>query len=664
MKKIYYLPLAAMVFIASNTNAQKLYHPAKSIKMKSDAPDEAHTVNRGNDFFQNKALNILWEEDFETSVAAGPNALFATSNGDYVGAGGDSLYWTSTNVGTNPLNGATEMTGRYLRWNSFTANQNEQPNFAATPVNGAVRTPVIDLSTAADNRVTMEFNTASIYCCHPQEFPWAVAVSTDGGATFGIPYMLDFGVERNTFTNTVASPLSIKLNLENDLDAIASNNTQVVLEFRWVGDNMFTYTNGGFQYNTHYFWDIDDIVIYEQPDYELELTKAWTNDIILDFEYSEIPTALAGSFIAQAAIKNNGFAIPTGVELSVDILDGGGTSVATASGGTLSQNFTTTSDTITFNTGIDLNTLGVGTYTVVYELIMNETDQVTSNNIKERTLSVTNNSYAGYNADINPRAESPGYFYSATAGSSDYTEFGNLYLFSENVTLHGVEIAVHPGLQGAATTLNESINLSVYQFINGDYLEVAGPYEYTVTNDMISATADRHVFSLYEGSNTGASGPVEMLAGELYLVAFSHFGGPGAHFFFWGTPFDEDFSLRFRLPNDAPNWYSGPLDEPLMALSFDESLSTEDIESNDQMFSIFPNPASSIASVSFSLENESEVILELRDLSGKLVYTEKHESMDSGVNTVKIYTKSMNAGMYICSLITNKSKTSKKVIIK
>jgi hypothetical protein len=663
MKKIYYLSLAALVLGVADANAQKLYQPAKSIKMKADAVTESRPIGGENASFQSKALNIIWEEDFETSGTAGANALFATSNGDYVGDGVDSLYWELTNAGTNPLGPASELTGQFMRWDSYSPNQNEQPNFAATSVNGAIRTPVIDLSSAPNNLVTMEFSTASIYCCHPQEFPWTVAVSTDGGATFGTPIALDFGVERNTYTNTIDSPLNVKIALDNELDVNAANNDQVVIEFRWVGDNMFTYTSGAFQYNTHYFWDIDDIVIYEKPDYELELTNAWTNDIILDFEYSEIPTDMAGEFIAQAAIVNNGFEIPTGVELSIDILDGGGNSVANASGGTLSQNFTTTLDTITFNTGIDLSTLAEGTYTVEYELVMNETDQVTSNDSKQRTLSVTNNTYAAYNADINPRAESAGFFFSSTTGASTQSDFGNLYLFSQPKTLHGVELAVHPGLQNDATTIDEIVNLSVWQFLNGEYVEIAGPYEYTVTNDMISNNAERHLFSFYESEN--ASGPVQMDADELYLVTFTSFGGPGIHFFHWGTPFDDDNSLRFRLPvEDGPNWYSGPMDEPLMALNFDETLNSEDIEAINQSFNVFPNPASTLANVNFTLENESEVTIELRDLSGKLVYSENNQSMNAGNNNIVIETGSLNAGMYICSLITNGTKTSKKLVIK
>lgn len=662
MKKIYYLALAASLFGAANASAQKLYQPAKSIKMKAGSQNETLPVNGQNAVFQSKALNILWEEDFESTATPGAGALFATSNGDYSVDGTNGAYWSATTAATNPINAASEMNGRYIRWNSYTSNQNETPNFAATPVNGAIRTPVIDLSTAANNLITMEFSTASMYCCHPQEFPWTVAVSTDGGTTFGVPFDLDFGVDRNVETNVVASPLSIKLNLQSALDATPANNNQVVIEFRWVGDNMFTYASGAFQYNTHYFWDIDDIIIYEKPDYELELTNAWTNDIILDFEYSEIPTSLAGEFIAQAALKNNGFEIPTGVELSIDILNAGGTSVASASGGTLSQNFATELDTITFNTGINLNTLGVGTYTVVYEIVLTEVDQVVDNNSKERTMSVTNNTYAAYNADIQPAGDSPGFNYSPTAGASDQADWGNLYLFSSNVTLHGVELAVHPGFQSAPTTLDELVNITIYQFVNGGYEPVAGPYEYTLASNMISQTADRHLFSFYDSEN-GIEGAYELQANELYLVTFTHFGGPGIHLFYWGTPFDDDFSLRFRLPNDAPNWYSGPLYEPLMALNFDESLNTENIEAINQIFNIYPNPATSEANINFTLESESEVSIELRDLSGKLVHSENHKSMNAGNNTITVETAFLNPGMYICSFITNGTKSSKKVVI-
>jgi hypothetical protein len=669
MKKLYYLSIAALALGSTSVNAQKLHQPAKAVTMKAESAISSRPITNAKPSFQSKNLNILWEEDFETTGAGGAGFLFSTDNGNYVGDGADSAYWSSTSASTIPINNnASEMNGQYLRWNSYTANANEPGIFASTPVIGAIRTPAIDLSTASSNEISMSFNSATIFCCSPSSFPWSISVSTDGGTTFSAPIDLDFGIDRNVFSNIYDAPTNIKMDISSLLDANPINNNDVVVEFKWTGNIGHTYTSGQTQYNTHYYWDIDDIRIYETPEYDLRLTRAWTNDINQAYEYSEIPQSLAGNLTVQASVVNYGSEIPTGVAIAVDVLNSGGTSVAQATGGSLSQNFNTAEDTVTFATSIDLSALAVGTYTIVYEIVMDQTDEDVSDNVRTRTLRITNNTYAAYNADLSVRAESPGYFYSEAQGSSDPADWGNLYFFNQNVTLHGVELAVHPGLQGALppapTTVNEPIQISVYQSTATDLVEIAGPYEYTVNSAMISSNANRHLFSFYDTDPGSFSGPAQLEAGELYLIAFTHFGGPGLHFFFWGTPLDEDVSLRFRLPEDGPNWYIGPLDEPVMALNFDETLNVGETEMNGFNFAVYPNPAGDFTNIQFNLEAESNVSVEIRDLSGKLVLSNNYNSMGIGNNTIKIDTENLRSGMYICSLVTNGSKASKKLVIK
>lgn len=665
---------SALMMVAGVTVAQKsegVYSfgaPQPAIEKLGETKYVMKPVTIVNQQAYQKTLNELYFEDFSTGYTAGTGGvLFSTDNGDYVGDGPNTNYW-STSTAATVFGSTMGMDGRYLLWNS-TSISNEMPNYSSTPVNGAVRTPSMDFSGVSNAEYVLTFNTTSEYCCHPQEFPWVINASTDGGTTFApTGIMLDFGVARQISTNALATPLAYSVDISSLLNADPAQNNDVVLEFRWLGDNIFEYASGAFQYNTFAIWGLDNVSVFEKPEYEIALDLAWNGDIIADFEFSEIPVSQAGNFIAQAKLLNNGSSIPTGVALKVTVMEGM-TEVATATGGTLIHNFANgNADTITFDTGIDMGALGLGNYTIVFEVEITETDAIMTNNTATRSLRITQNTLASFNAELPRGGESPGFFYSGDPQTtSSEMQFGNLYQFDENVSLHGVELSGHPGFTGFGTRMGEELSVYVYRAGQTAYEYHAGPFTYTVENAKISTNGQtRYVYNLHQPDVTSESGEVMLMAGELYLVVFQHFGGDGSHFFYWGTPFDHDLSSRMEGPfgtGGASGWFLMD-EEPVMALNFNQALNLSENQILTSSMSLYPNPASDNATIAFSLANESAVSVEVRDLAGKLIYASNEGQLAAGSHTLNLSTATMAEGMYTYTLSANGAQVTKKFIVK
>jgi hypothetical protein len=631
------------------------------------ATKQTQIIDAKPPYFQNgeKVLNILWSEDF-TSATNGAGAIaFNTTNGDYTRSLDDGSFWSQSNNANTPLGGPMGLQGRYMLWNSYTPNSNESTGFSTTNVIGAIQTPTIDLSGAADNNVKLSFVTASMYCCHPQQFPWQVAVSTDNGATFSAPMTLDFGVGRNVSTAIIASPLPVNIDLSAYLDSDPMLNNEVVLQFIWKGNEQFNYTSGGFQMNTHYYWGIDNIEIYETPQYDLALDMGWLGDIVEDYEISEVPQTMAGNLIVQAKMTNLGLTVAPVSRVNVSILLGA-TEVATATGGTFYHNFTSGNvDTITFETGINLSTLAVGTYTVRFTVDLGDDDDAnTTNDVYNRTLRITNNTMATFNQDMPRQRTSVGYFYSgAPTTTSSYMLFGNIFTIDQNVQLHGVEMAGATGTANLPVYMNQDLDLYIFrvteEFQNPEF--VNGPYRYSVTPNKLGNATSRFVYNMHQPDFTGGGvdGPTALLAGERYIVGFEHQGGPSTHFFCWGTARDHDNSNRGR---DDEQWWLFP-EEPIIALNFDQSLTIQGVDLIENSFQTYPNPAQENLTVVFALITDTDVALEITDLSGKVVEKLLLGTLNQGHNKVDLSTTNLSNGMYHITIVTHNGKMTKKFVV-
>lgn len=631
MKKVY-LSLFA-VAIASATTAQ-IDESAVRTPQKAGPDFSAPKGKQGPGLTEEKILNVLWTDDF----SGGTNPL-ETAEGTYTLEGPDGAYWQLTASTAHPTNFTgfvNAMTGEHLSWNSYTPNANE-PNFATTPVMGAIISPSIAL-TGNTNSIGISFNTDAMYCCNFNEevIPWGISISTDDGTTWSDTVRFDFlGVDRNESTQDFVNPLAIAVNL----DAIAPAGPQAQFRFKFIWDGDSPDGNG--QYNTHYYWLIDDVSIYEIPSNDIALTAGYHNDIVFDYEYSylTVEQSSAREMVPVLFVENQGIDDQT-VDFTVEISDGGGVVNTTVVTETILAGEV---DTIYFNTGYMPS--AADTYTTSFSIPAD--DDPTDDTYNASDLVVNANLMAhDYGADED-------YGWDPNGNNSDLSDephsFGNVYYPSADQEVYGLDVAFGP-------------NMSDGLFLLARIQEMTG----TSIQDPLNPVAeiDHVVAAGEEGSVVTIvfAQPVTLTAGTGYIVdIFKADGTTGQEFDISGSQAageDDDFGSANYGPygtGGAINYWTGWGYASYVRPNFDMSLSVAEGATLEGV-SIYPNPSEGI--INITNDSNLEHTIEVRNLAGQLVST------TTVSNATSIDISSEAAGVYIVKVSNENGATAEKITLK
>ena len=76
-----------------------------------------------------------------------------------------------------------------------------------------------------------------------------------------------------------------------------------------------------------------------------------------------------------------------------------------------------------------------------------------------------------------------------------------------------------------------------------------------------------------------------------------------------------------------------------------------------------PNPFTTETNISFTSDTDQSIILTVRNILGKTVYTKKH-IIKKGTNSIPFSKGDLSSGMYIYSIQNNKELVSKRFVIK
>lgn len=80
-------------------------------------------------------------------------------------------------------------------------------------------------------------------------------------------------------------------------------------------------------------------------------------------------------------------------------------------------------------------------------------------------------------------------------------------------------------------------------------------------------------------------------------------------------------------------------------------------------FSVYPNPFSSSAIISFSQPGNGDIIIELFDVMGKKIRTVLNKNFEAGMHTVSLNRDHMNSGIYLMKVILNHETYTVKIAI-
>ena len=118
----------------------------------------------------------------------------------------------------------------------------------------------------------------------------------------------------------------------------------------------------------------------------------------------------------------------------------------------------------------------------------------------------------------------------------------------------------------------------------------------------------------------------------------------------------------FACPNytePISNLTVSPKDKYFKNSFRNSSIST--IKSINDM-TVYPNPAKDLSLINFNIFKESDVTIEVTDISGKIVYSNFYPNI-SGQHAIEIYVKDLNKGLYFVNLYANGEITSKKLTV-
>jgi hypothetical protein len=544
--------------------------------------------------------NVIWSDDFSTP-----------SNWAFTNTSTPSHGWTvTTNVNAapyaalNPISTPTAANG-YAIVDSDAAGNGSTTNANLT-WNGS------PINLTGYPNVTLRFYNVS----RNWSTEYRVYVSGDNGANW-----TEYIVNQHITTNiNTANPELVSL----DISSVAGNQNQVLIRF-----NM--------QASWGWFWAVDDVEIMETLDNDLRLNSVqWGSlgAVGVRTPYFQIPVAQIAPITFSAAVENIGVATQTNTMATVDINSG---------------TYTGTSNTVNSAQG-QLDTLNVtpaytpaaavGPHNVTVTVASDFTDDDPSNNVGLDAFQVTNFIYA------RDRGNATG----GTFNSGDAYEVGNEFDIFANQTIYGINVQIGTASQGSPVIYGK-----LYSIDMSGFLEERITNDYFVTAAEISSGATITLPFLT---------PFNAIAGESYLVMVGSYGQPGTNDLVTGTNGTSAPQTSFYLDGTDNTWYY-TTSTPCVRMNMDISIGLEELAAvSATLGQNFPNPADNNTTITYSVEESSNIMFEITDLTGKVVFTANQGTQAPGDYQMVVNVEDFASGMYFYTLVANGQKITKKMMVK
>jgi hypothetical protein len=100
----------------------------------------------------------------------------------------------------------------------------------------------------------------------------------------------------------------------------------------------------------------------------------------------------------------------------------------------------------------------------------------------------------------------------------------------------------------------------------------------------------------------------------------------------------------------------------MVRMNFDPALGMKET-ANTFGLEVAPNPAADATSVTFTVKNTSDAIINVVDMAGKIVSTQTLSGVN-GTQAVEINTSALNSGMYTVNVTANGTSVSEKLAIR
>jgi hypothetical protein len=478
---------------------------------------------------------------------------------------------------------------------------------------------------SANPNVSLKFNT----CTRNFASTYFVRVSGNNGATWTeIPVLTNITTNVNT-----ANSEEVQLNIS----AIAGNSSEVLIGFRY-------------QAEWGWFWAIDDVELFESWNYDLNMTEVISSLGVAEFKYTIMPVTQVVSGLKMgfgADVFNNGAMTMTP---ALEATQGAWTFTGSTTTSLPNQ---TTNDTLSIPaaSGYTIPST-VGTYNIALELTTTETVQ--DPDAIETTMPFAVSPLVMAGDDFNGTAGSlSGGFFGWAEATGD-PGIGREFEMNAAGSIGRVAVGIASvNTANQSTYLGREIFVELWRVVDGEPVFAGISEPHIVANGNFGNLVQCY----FEEPVLVSPGDIILAigaSGENSLVPVAFSGWQLA-----GTTVGKAGSEFVTLAADGDY-----VEVPVIRLDFGNyaNIANETLISEDVV--VFPNPAADNATVSYTLNAESNVTIVVRDLSGKVVYTTESGLVGAGTYNTTIDMNTFAQGMYTVTLTANGAQTTQKLIKK
>lgn len=602
-----------MILLAAATmNAQTLwpYSPSKRIII----PEIRNGQNKDlvAEDFESRAGITLYSEDFESGL-----------NGWIIDAPSGNVEWTLTNTGNTAgfSPGPLESSTGFPIGSWVTADSDAQGTAGIQEVTTITSPPITNLNSYTS--LILEFEQSFRQLNDDES---TVEISPDGGANWTV-YSINTEIVGNQSTPDAPVSQLISLNIT---DALNGGANDIRIRFRWVSFEGFTYA-----------WNVDDVKLVEAPGNDLVVESVtyseWFYDQAVDFstlEYSVYPVNLLRPFEFKANVSNNGTNAQTGVNLIVNV------------DGPNNNDFNAMSTSVDLLSGESDSILVdgytppgiIGNYDILFEVAQDQTDEVPSNNVAEKSFAVSQHVYARDLGSLDGVYDNQG----------DAYEIGNWFHVNNwGSTLHGIDVALSDQSDPGA--------LIVAVLYDGDRDYITESEEYLIQASDLNGTGGDIFITL------PLIDAIELDQDEDYLVVIKHFGGNDNVVVGTSGVSIPQTSLIYDVL--VSTWFF-VTSTPMVRMNLDPTVGI--FETSNSMGSemmIFPNPMNNIARIQFKLNESVDLQFEMIDAMGRSVQQQDLGKMGKGSHQIEVRSENLSPGIYTAVLRTDKAIRTLPVII-
>lgn len=635
----HYLCIVVFFAVTINLKAQDIFPEKQLLKSQQYVLKEAKPVTDPLTLKMDLMDEILFSEDFGDSLSGNPG------NGLWTREGQHGLIWLWDFDGPDgplieselPLLSTTSENGFFI----FDADAADPAMIGGIDRTGYLVSPYMDFSDAAST--VLQFQQFFNYCCYSFS-PLFIGVSTDSGATWmdlnAIPGYEDGA---NSFSD---NPMLSTI----DLSPYAAGHEAVKIRF---GYNPEEYS--GF---THYFWAVDDVLIFVNPvEFDLAVNDMFLTNILEDYEYLRIPDAQANDQRFSVIVTNNGGQVQTNVYAEVSVFTPGG------------QTEVYISDSVTLNPGVR-DTIYMLTDLLPDDYGLYDCDVVVkSDQYADDEIPANNETAKSFNTNANIMSHEHGTFFDNAVGSrpdtdnpGDFKEFalGSMFKMQASAVLDGIQAQVVD-----STSLGKVLYPVIYEVISGGIQGQIYPVEGYSIEAMLDGYTVTEEDLLGESFNIGLETEVTLDPDVHYMIALYSKNNNLAVYFKSIDDGDSDIStIRYgvnQFGND--NWFNAYEFTPAIRLNFNISLAVNDI---DQMLNdvvLYPNPAVDFVEILFSTKSNEQVSIKVYDMSGKQILNKEIGQMPSGEQKLHLDLNGLNTGMYFYELKQGEAIITDKFIV-